>query len=315
MSVPSFSREARLTRDYQAHLRAIQISNNELFAYCEGRQIDPYIYSEILSKSGISRSHKFAIHRIEHITGTGGKDALFKLHDYMRTRKHLISKYKGKFLYCVFFVDKDIDDLQRKTRRSLHIFYTALYDIEVHLYRDGNLRRSIAVALSTDVKSIPVKYDVPAVWIESKAFEWRHWLTLCIFSKIYDIQSDCSYKRPSIINNTSDEMELLEKFESFKLNLFKLSKLEKSEFQKKFQKVENKIESLSRDRALSSILKGKWLIGIISSELRDDLFGLKPDFNAFSHKLLTALQSNFDFYSNWSTQIMERLCELDSKVI
>jgi hypothetical protein len=122
----------------------------------------------MVSRALYENDQHFDIFRIEDITGTGGKKGLAILHDYFRERKILLGSFKGKTICCVFFMDKDVDDLRRRLIRSNHVFYTALYDLEGHIYRDSNLRRAVAACLSIDIRKVPSIYNSPAEWIEKK---------------------------------------------------------------------------------------------------------------------------------------------------
>src|ERR1700730_7105712 len=99
MSTPRSAKAARLRHDYKAHIRAVQISERRVFVYCEGRDHDPYIYSELTRRAQPSAETTFEIYRIEEIVGTGGKPAVMKLFRHMRKRRLLLSEYKGK-PYC-----------------------------------------------------------------------------------------------------------------------------------------------------------------------------------------------------------------------
>jgi hypothetical protein len=74
----SSNNRTRLTHDYKAHVRAIQISTKRVFAYCEGCKNDPYLYSEMIKRSRPEQQNFYEIYRIEEITGIGGKPVRHK---------------------------------------------------------------------------------------------------------------------------------------------------------------------------------------------------------------------------------------------
>jgi hypothetical protein len=151
MSTHRSPQAARLRHDYKAHIRAVQISERRVFVYCEGREHDPYIYSELTRRAQPSAETTFEIYRIEEIAGAGGKPAVMKLFRHVKKRRLLLAEYKGKPYCCLFFIDKDIDDIKRGRSRSAHVFYTELYDLEAHIYRDSDLRRAVAIGLSVNL--------------------------------------------------------------------------------------------------------------------------------------------------------------------
>jgi len=310
MSTPRSAKAARLRHDYKAHIRAIQISERRVFVYCEGRVHDPYVYSELVRKA---HELPFVIYRIEEIAGTGGKPALVKLFKYMRQKKLLVTTYKGKPYCCLFFLDKDVDDIKGVRCRSGHVFYTELYDLDAHIYRDSNLRRAVAIGLSVNVDIVPPVYEDPARWIEAKAGQWKHWLTLCLFSSIFDVDCGCGYGRTSDINADILGATDISMFENFKARLQTKSGMAKEEFDRRFGSVQRKVQRLRSKGMLSLIFKGKWLESIIRIELQS-VFGGKRVARNIGSRISGAATDSFSFNSGWAGQHIQRAGEITAKV-
>jgi hypothetical protein len=302
----------RLTRDYRAHLRAIQISSRTVFSYCEGKRNDPYIYSELIARAKSESSNFYNVYRIEEITGTGGKRELTRLYNYFRKRSLLMSTFKGKSFCCVFFMDKDIDDLRRALARSDHVFYTTLYDLESHIYCDSDLRRAIAVCLSIDIRHVPLMYNNTREWLEAKALGWEEWVTLCVYSTLYKVDCGCGYGRPSAINPSPLDSADARAFENFKGSLERKSKVSREVFSSRFSAVQRIVHRLKVRGSLSSIFKGKWLDNIISAELEDTFKGKPVDLQVIGPRLLAAATTTFDFSSDWALQHIDKLSILIS---
>jgi hypothetical protein len=298
---------ARLRHDYKAHVRALQISEKRVFVYCEGRVHDPYMYSELTRRAQPSDETMFTIYLIEDIVGTGGKAAVLKLFRYMQKRKLLVTTYKGKPYCCLFFVDKDVDDLSRRRRsKSAHVFYTELYDLEAHIYRDTDLRRAVAIGLSVDVDMVPFAYGDPANWIEATAVQWEHWLILCLFSSRFNIDCGCSYGRVSCINPDLCGATDISAFETFKARLESKCGMRKDEFDRKFKGVQSTIEKLKMRRILSHVFRGKWLESIIVTELQAAFGGQKRA--KISGAIISSVaMASFNFSSSWAGEHIRRV--------
>ena len=106
----------RLGHSYGGYLRTMQISSAELFIFVEGRQSDPYFYARIC-ETVHGLGSRYAICLAEELPGgTGGKQALLNFYEYLRKRKALLSSLAGQRTASVFFLDKDIDDMQHRKK-------------------------------------------------------------------------------------------------------------------------------------------------------------------------------------------------------
>jgi hypothetical protein len=234
----SDAREHRLTHDRKAHLRSIQISQKRLFVYCEGREHDPYIYSELISRTPTICLHDYELYKIEEITGTGGKNGVIAHYEYIKSEHLLQGNFKGKAICCVFFLDKDIDELKRTMIRSRHVFYTQMYDLEGQIYHDCDFARAIAIALSIDLQKVPSPYRDSRTWIEQKAIQWQEWLILCAFSAVFAVDCGCGYGRPSAINSRHLSITDIAEFNSYKLKLATECCVSIDKFERRFSLVQ-----------------------------------------------------------------------------
>jgi hypothetical protein len=309
------AQSGRLRHDYKAHVRAIQISNRRVFAYCEGRSHDPYVYSEMVRKAQPKGDPIFEVYRVEEITGTGGKAALNRLFKHIRKHKLLISNFKGKAFFCAFFMDKDIDDVKRTKLRSGYVFYTKLYDLESHIFCDTDLCRAIAVSLSIPVDMVPVVYSRPYLWIESKSVSWEHWIILCIFCTMYGLDCGCGYNRASQINAAMLGPSDLAEFQRFKFQLGQISGVSNHEFARRFAKIEKIVQKLRAKGELSSVFKGKWLEAIMTAELQRHFHGKQVVLNSIGPRVSSAAMALHNFDSVWASTHVARLSQLISQVI
>ena len=307
---PAESRARRLTHDRRAHLRAIQISNKRFFAYCEGREHDPYIYSQLISRVSVVSSDLYELYRIEEISGTGGKNDLIEQYKYLKSRNAVLGSFKGKRICCVFFLDKDVDDLRRQLIRSEHVFYTGLYDLEGQVFHDCNLQRAVAIALSIDIQKVPSVYREAHSWIERKAVHWDKWVTLCAFSAMFEVDCGCGYGRPSAINPKHLNSADINAFETFKSGLRRECNFSPEKFERRFLIVQRAVAFHVSKNMLSRLFRGKWLENIISGELSDTFRGQAVNLHAVGPRLLGAAIATFDFTAEWASSHISRLTTL-----
>jgi hypothetical protein len=77
-------------------------------------------------------------------------------------------------------MDKDLDDLQRKKKRSPHVVYTEHYDVQNYIFLHGNLVKGAASAASVDPVKLSAEMQDPAKWCLNRAKLSRGWIALCL---------------------------------------------------------------------------------------------------------------------------------------
>jgi hypothetical protein len=232
----------------------------------------------------------------------------------MGKRKLFLSNFKGKSFCCVFFIDKDIDDLRRKLLKSNHVFYTKTYDLEGEIYRNTDLHKAVAISLSIDMNHVPLCYHNAVLWVEAKAAHWEQWLTLCAYAGVHKVHCGCDYGRISAINPSLLGDTDVAKYENFKRELQKKDPVPLAKFDKRYLALQRRINRLKSGGELSRLLKGKWLENIISAELQLAFKGKPVDLQAIGPKLSSATASLFDFSSGWAREHIWRLSLLCSRI-
>jgi Protein of unknown function (DUF4435) len=190
----------RLVRTPQAFIRSLQISRVTLNVFVEG-DVDSYFYGQVC-KQVTPGLFMYQIIRSDQLAGSGrGKSSLIKLFESMRRRGLLVLDFKGQRSAALFFVDKDIDDLRRKIRRSRHIIYTKYYEVENYAFKHGKLTVAVSAAClrdSPDVERIILK---PEEWSNRAARLWIDWLKLCLAGCLLNASGICNYSAPSSVND------------------------------------------------------------------------------------------------------------------
>ncbi|MFD1155328.1 hypothetical protein ACFQ2U_13005 [Undibacterium aquatile] len=293
----------------------MQISRNKLFAYCEGKNIDPFFYGQLLNKACKNESIEYVVNRANQIDSkTGGKEALKKLFYALKRKKSLKSKFKGKEFNILFFMDKDADCVLKKRIRSDHVIYTELYSVENYIYKYGKLRRAIAISACLDEPIVSTHFSCSKTWVEQKALLWKEWITLCLFSQIYSVNSGCTYGRISIIND-SDTCKLLcntnrnlynEQVTRIKNEFLRKTNLQPFEFELKFKRVEMLVEKKIKEKILFSLFKGKWCANILESEVKD-LHSQEINLDNLGKRIESTLLATLDFSDDWALYFFRKI--------
>ncbi|MFD3458410.1 hypothetical protein ACFWVM_01760 [Nocardia fluminea] len=154
-----------------------------LFLVIEGKKTEPWFYDEICMASPKIRNLKYAVYPVETVargaTG-GGKTQVFQVFDEVRKSGALSHRTAANQAAVMFCVDADHDRIIGGMRRSKNITYTALPDVEAHIFDDFDievfLRRSYS-ACDADLRSFS---NSLRDWRNGVARQWRPWFEMCL---------------------------------------------------------------------------------------------------------------------------------------
>lgn len=144
----------RLHHSYAGYLRLMQMSDTKLYVFVEGKQCDPYFFAQVCAVTLCSRTTYYISTARQMPGNSGGKQALLKFFIYLRNRRSLVSSLGGQKTACIFFLDKDVDDIQRKRKRSPHVVYTKHYDVQNYVFVNGDITKGSAAAASVDPRRL-----------------------------------------------------------------------------------------------------------------------------------------------------------------
>ena len=155
----------RLRHSDGGFLRLAQMSGANVTLITEGR-LDRLFFSAIADKAVGARSHiTFCVRSAREISSEGGgKLAVLKYYDFLRRKKALSSELDGRRTLFVLCLDKDLDDLTRHMRRSPHILYTDMFDVESYVFRYGDLPLGCSITTATDEATIVNALDPISGW-------------------------------------------------------------------------------------------------------------------------------------------------------
>jgi hypothetical protein len=168
--------------------------------FVEGRQLDCYVYGKLAR--AVCGDIPYRISRADQIPGAGGggKSVLLRLYDSLRRAGTLVDNFKGHAQAVIFLVDKDIDDLSRRQKRSPHVIYTPTYDLEAVVFHHGDLIDAVAATCSLDESIVTSSVGHGATWLARAMSWWTAWLQLCCVAHLNNIRSGANFGAPSAVN-------------------------------------------------------------------------------------------------------------------
>src|SRR5579864_8720674 len=122
------------------------MSTAAVFVLVEGREVDQYFYGEICRSVCSAAGLSFEVYPSDCFSESGGKSALIGLYKYLEGKGSLALREADRNFFCIFFMDKDVDDILCELISSPHIVYTPFYNVENALFRWGDLIKAAAVA-------------------------------------------------------------------------------------------------------------------------------------------------------------------------
>lgn len=296
----------RLIYSPKAQIRAIQMTTVPIIGFCEGVNHDRHFYAEILRS--MPNVKDFVLKTAIEICSGGGKAPLIALLRKFRKDNKLILNFKGDKKHLIFFFDKDADCFLRKKLRCHHAIYTKYYDVESHIFVNGNLKKSISVCLGIDGQTVDPIYNDSSSWCNSISVKFKQWISLCLFCQKYKCSSPYTYKRNSTINVPMNGGCDLNLYATAKADLFIRSGMTKNEFSSAFSDIERRVMALEKKHSLFSLLKGKWLGSVLECELKSKLHGQQNLIRSgFNSQIVSSLLTSLDYTSLWAEHFKSQI--------
>jgi hypothetical protein len=258
----------RLVHSENGFLRSLEISANNFFMFVEGGLDRSFCDRLLRLQFNQSTVRHQVIAAKELPESTGGKPTLIKLFKQLRSKGKLVSNAFGKKFVCLFFFDKDIDDLRRRKFRSDHCVYTSTYDLEGHLFSCGDLYRAIADACGITFVQASSLISDQTIWIRDCVSRWKDWITLCVISQLRSTNIGCTYDRNSAINPNLVSQTDLASLKEYQIKLQASLNLDAESFKRLYEIYEKKVQKSIADGRPLLLFKGKWLKTLIEIDLR-----------------------------------------------
>ncbi|MFC1429659.1 hypothetical protein ACEZDB_03195 [Streptacidiphilus sp. N1-3] len=303
----------RLTYTRAAFARRILLSQDKLFLVVEGKDMDSRFYDSICSASVSIRTGGYQIWLAEQIrddttgVGSGGKKAVLSIYEYFKSSRRLtISSSAGK-RSIAFMLDRDNEDLTGGRKRSPHVIYTDMFDVEAEAFVHGNPEAALGSLFSLDSASATSLASDISTWIFDLADAWREWITLCCIAKKSGSYCDVGFGKESWINSqrygpveTQKATAAISKISSkAPVDQATMTALEKA--------IRSRIKSSYSSSTSHRLVKGKWLAPYLIYRVRDH-FGSAPImYDGTQESAAKFFLSSCDFSAGWTSYYRNKL--------
>jgi hypothetical protein len=293
------------------------VSRSKIHIFVEGRETDPYVYSRLCEDELSPLGLEFKVTRadeLDPIPGSGGKVRLLGFFDYLKSTGSLCGEFKGETYATLFMLDKDIDDVLSKRRRSRHIVYTETYDIENYLFLEGDLPTAVAIALGIDRTLVSGWLPSSTGWCNATSTNWIHWTSVCLMCKRAQIPGIGNYSAPNTVNiplhGTCDASEI----ENVMIRITIASGLSRTEIDDQFRRAKDLVTRRCRSGRPDTVFKGKWYPNVIASAAESHHPTEYRHCKSFRQSVLSVLQATLNWSGNWSAHIRNALVDVASLV-
>ena len=290
----------RLRHSYAGHLRQLQISSTDLFIFVEGKQSDPYFYAGICASiPGLSVRYEISMAR--QLPGTtGGKQPLLSFFSFLRQNKALVSSLKGQKTTCIFFLDKDLDDIQRKKKRSQHVVYTEHYDVQNYIFMHGNLLTGAASAASVDPARLRAELSDAPRWCLRIARLWREWISLCLRVLEENISCEANYRVLSRVQTRPCGPTEIKRYAAVTRDVARKCGFPVADFRQRVAATARKVDWYFARGQHHRIFKGKWFATVLADDIDRIMAGRPYHSNGLASRLTSSVASTLDFTEPWA---------------
>ncbi len=278
----------------------MQLSSTDLFVFVEGKQSDPYFYAQIC-KSIPDLRFRYKIWLAQQLPGgAGGKQAILSFFTFLRKRKELVSSLGGQKTTCIFFVDKDVDDLQRKRKRSPHVVYTEHYDVANYIFLHGDLQTGAASAASVDPARLSVQLSDAPEWCLQAAKLWREWISICLRMLEDGILCEANYRVLSRVQTRPSEPTNAKLYATLTRDIARRAGLPVAMLRQQLRSTAEKVDRYFSQSLHHRIFKGKWFAHILADEIDRIMIGQPYDHNGLYNRLPCSIAATLDFGEPWA---------------
>jgi len=293
---------ARPSHSPSAMRRYIQMSQNQIFIFVEGRDLDPYVYGRICGPICKDAGKNYEIVISDRVLGTGGgKQILTLLFDELQANNSLIDRSAPDAKLAIFYLHKDVDDISGTLRVSGHIVYTAHYCLENHIFCEGDLPTSIAIAASIDEQIVRRRIPEPDAWRTRAARLWRDWIVLCLVAKELALPGPAGYAaNQSTINNPADTLVDTASLAAHISAMEACCGISAADFRRRLANAEQLTDRALRLTEHDSIFKGKWYAKFALREMELAAGSVPFNVNGAKDRLMASLIATMDFSGQWA---------------
>jgi len=286
----------RSKRSLEGLIKQIEISENNLFLFVEGKEIDPRFYDKVFDHLLFGLGVKYEIILpSKYVDGYGGKDGLLKFHDELKYSGRLQYEFKKIKKSIIFILDKDVDDIINIKRCEPNIIYTRHYCAENYLILHNDIKTCIMNSCQIPKSEIGrLKDNI----IEEIRRGLKPWVVYCLAGKMKKMHACPGYGHQPPIG-----FELSEKcIESTAIKCG----MPESDVKLAF-KVAGEIVDLNYSAGTPDVvIKGKWYFSMMETIVKEHYDGYNIfNFNkSIQSAMLASLQINDEWAIHFKIDIM-----------
>jgi hypothetical protein len=285
----------------------MQMSRYQVFVFAEGKENDSFFVGGICERAFGPTKHSYKVNTARDLSHNGGgKQILLRFYRYLRSRGDLHSTLNGKRTDVLFFLDKDVDDLARRTCRSKNVIYTKYYDVESHLFRDADFSRAVACACSISPNAILGHPRLGAGWCADVANRWRVWVALCVFCQLQRIGCQ-NYGALSEINTPRNGPIDKAKYRESLKKIYRQTGRSWQEFDSLWKAAKRTVEKLYAKGEADRVFKGKWYAHMLELDLRADEQFRNAKIQEVAKRIPSCLAATLDFDADWAQGFADAL--------
>ncbi|MFF5443188.1 hypothetical protein [Streptomyces achromogenes] len=287
----------------------MQMSQSQFFIFIEGKNSDGFVHGNNCDKALADLKIQYELIRSDQIGSDGrGKTRLISHFKLLSDSGLLINNFKGKVTASVFLMDKDLDDFRGSQIDSDHVIYTHFYDVENHIFNEGDLQRAISAACNLAPQRVRQGFPDASTWNMRITKYWQEWVRLCFTANMLRLDGEANYGRPSPLNPVPyapPHSKLVKEFES---RSHKMARQVHSGSCQEWWDGRMQVDALYEDGRQDEIFKGKWYAEVLARYLMD----LDPDVDkrALASVLVRQMASTMTFDSKWSREVQSRVRKL-----
>jgi len=302
----------QLRIDLSAIKARMRLSRKRLFLIVEGKT-DLNIYETLVENILVPKGITYHIYKVEEFkVKKGGKDGIVEMFEYLKSSNSLTINDGPSKTDCLLFLDKDIDDILGTQISNDHVIYTRYYTVENELFINGDLKKSLSVALDIRAVDVDKIFVDKKKWLYDLAVSWKEWISICIFVRLKQLNYGANFSRPSTIHAESGiikDQEYKKCISDIKNN----SKFTDMEFEREFNNVNSLVEQkFNSDTLYHSVFPGKWFFIRIETKIKTELSGNDITVKSFQDKLRSNLIMSLSFEDEFVNYYRKALHFIDS---
>ncbi|MFJ8362760.1 hypothetical protein [Streptomyces sp. NPDC093984] len=291
----------------------MQISQDSLFVIVEGKDLDARFYDRICGSSAKVEAAGYQVWLAEQlkddVTGVaaGGKKAVLAHFEFFKASGKLtVTSSSGK-RSMAFMVDRDNEDVSGGKKRSPHVIYTDMFDVEAEVFIRGSDQEALAGILSLDSASVSQLVTDLSGWVMDLADAWREWITLCVIAKATGAGCDVGFGRESWVNNPKYGAVEAVKLAAAAQKVATSTRRSATEYSAISSRVRRRINSCYSKGHGYRLIKGKWLAPYLMHRVKSHFGSAPVSYKSVEDSLARAYLAACDFREMWADHYRDRL--------